>query len=198
MNGGRRRSCPNLGRTGTRRVIIRNLITSLEESSKLFEKLSDRSGYFNNQRFIAYNLQHLGQVAQALVLMRQVIDFTRSTNDRARLAVDLHSLGTSLIFVGAYQEALAPLLESLELAQELGRLLETTFVNTVLGMYGQMTAQYELARHYQGRALALARAHNFKREEAATLWSMGCVALAENKPREARVLSWKARKSTRS
>ena len=158
----------------------------LSETLILYQTLGISSKIANVQRIIAQNQLRLGKTESALSLMRQVITLSQASGDRAQAMLDLRTLGLAMGWNGILNEEVPQLLQqALSLAQGLGSRYDIAFTLVSLGFYGQLTGQYELARHHHAQALELANRDGFRREIAASLFSLGCIALAERTPQEA-------------
>jgi len=159
----------------------------LSEARELYRSIGAAAGIAEAQRIMTQNQIRMGNIGEALDLMRQTIASTQATLDRAQAAQDRRTLATILVWNGQFEETVPLLQEAMDTAEDLGDQFEMTFISCLLGGNLMSSGQYDHARRQVDRSLELARSNHFQREAGVCLWYQGCMALVEGSPQEARL-----------
>jgi tetratricopeptide (TPR) repeat protein len=140
-------------------------------------------------------LQHLSQLAryesrmqEALLLAQEAVDLSRKIGNRAVLAASLMELGFSTYRVSEFERARTILEESLKILEEFGdptsfHLMEVLFK---LGMVSADLGEYDQARHFANRSLAVARNSRHEASVGYPLALLGVILLVEGAFKQAR------------
>jgi DNA-binding SARP family transcriptional activator/predicted ATPase len=158
----------------------------LNEAIALYKQLGLPAGVANAQRMQAQTLFRTGKAGEALVMMYQVIQVSQASGDKIQVSQDMRALAVALFISGRAEEALPAYEQALSLAEEMGVYYEITFINTIWGLAEQVLGSYASARLHLLRGLELAHRHGYQREQAACLFSLGCIAVAESAHQEER------------
>ena len=129
--------------------------TVLEEDLELLRSLGDRVTISYAQNFLALTLRAEGKYAEARALHESSLAIQEAAGDQFGLPGTLHNLGIVIAILGDLEEGERMCLESLRLAQKLGKKRDTGLPSITLGYLAQGRGDIRAALSHFHRSLTM-------------------------------------------